>query len=193
MKKIATGFICLGFLFCASVCSAAYLIHLKDGREITTQEYWEEGGQIKIHRYGGVVGIAKEEVLSIEETDEQKKTVVKSEPEVKPEDANKKAEGKGKAKEKSAIVAKENKPEGAGKEKTQKEMNSLLKEFDALKKRFGKVENMTKEEIFQFDKALSQLRNKILKAGLGGPYADHLVVLSEMGNKAEEMYNKKGQ
>ena len=52
---------------------------------------------------------------------------------------------------------------------------------------------MTKEEIFQFDKDLSQLRNKILKAGLGGPYADHMVALSEMGDKAEEMYKKKSQ
>jgi hypothetical protein len=199
MKKIATGFIFLCFLFFSSVCSAAFLIHLKDGREISTHKYWEEGDQIKIHQYGGVVGIAKEEVVSIEETDEQKKIVVKPDAEVKEKDPNKKAEGalqsegNEEVKEKSVGVKQEKKPEGAGKEKPQEEKNSILKEFDALKKRFEKVEDMTKEDIFQFDKDLSQLRNKILKAGLGAPYANQMVEISEMGNKAEEMYKKKSQ
>lgn len=198
MKKFVIGVISIIF-FCASVCSAAYLIHLKDGREIATHEYWEEGDQIKLHLYGGVVGISKEEVLSIEETDEQKKTIVKSESDVKEKDTHKKAEdvlqsdGNGKASDKSVDAKTENKSEKAAKEQPPKEKNSILKEFDALKKRFQKVEGMTKEEIFQFDKSLSELRNKILKAGLGGPYADQLVSLSEMGSKAEELYKKKSQ
>jgi hypothetical protein len=70
MKKIAASFVCLSFLFCASVCSAAYLIHLKDGREITTHEYWEEGDQIKFKRCGGIIGIKKDRIREIEEIED---------------------------------------------------------------------------------------------------------------------------
>jgi hypothetical protein len=94
MKKIAASFICFGFLFCASVCSAAYLIHLKDGREILTHEYWEEGGQIKIKQSGG-------DVLSIEESDDVRTVIVKSPPEKEPETEVEKAEAPPKKEEKA--------------------------------------------------------------------------------------------
>ena len=199
MKNMAAGVPCLVFLFCASVCSAAYLIHLKDGRDITTHEYWEEGSQIKIKQYGGVVGIAKDEVVSIEETDDVRTTVIKSEPE---KETEKEAEDTAAAEEKEGKKEGDTKPDDVKKqkasekpdgEKKQIEKNAFLKEFDALKKRFENVENMTKEEIFQFDKELADLRNKILHAGLGGTYADLLVTLSEMGNRAEEVYKRRSQ
>ena len=188
MKKIAAGVFCLAFVFCASVGSAAYLIHLKDGREIITHEYWEEGSQIKIKQYGGVVGISKEDVSSIEETDDVRTTVIKSEPEKEAE-----KEGKEEGEKRPDDVKKEKASEKPDGEKKQIEKNAFLKEFDALKKRFENVENMTKEEIFQFDKELADLRNKILHAGLGGTYADLLVTLSEMGSRAEEVYKRRSQ
>ena len=90
MKKVAACFVFLGFLFSASSGSAAYVILLKDGRSITTHEYREEGGRIKIEQYGGVVSISKDDVLSIEETDDVKILVVKSPPEKKSETADEK-------------------------------------------------------------------------------------------------------
>jgi len=190
MKKIAAGFVCLGFLFCASVCSAAYLIHLKDGREITTHEYWEEGDQLKIKQYGGVVGISKEEVVSIEEADDVKTIVVKSAPEP-PEKAPPKIkeEVKTSIKENGGQQEGSKSPDG----KAKKEKNPILKEFDGLKERYKNLESMSKEEIFQFDKDLAGLRNKILKAGLAGPYTDHLAEILSMGSKADEEYKKRGQ
>ena len=199
MKKMAAGVSCLVFLFCASVCSAAYLIHLKDGRDIVTHEYWEEGSQIKIKQYDGVVGIPKADVSSIEETDEVRTTVIKSEPEKETEkegegtEVSKQKEGKEEGEKRPNDVKKEKASEIPDGEKKQIEKNAFLKEFDALKKRFENVENMTKEEIFQFDKELADLRNKILHAGLGGTYADLLVTLSEMGNRAEEVYKRRSQ
>ncbi len=53
-----------------SICFASYVIHLKDGREYATDRYWEEGGQTKIHRYGGVIGIQKELVPEMELAEE---------------------------------------------------------------------------------------------------------------------------
>lgn len=199
MKKIAAVFICLGFLFCASACWAAYVILLKDGRAITTHEYWEEGDQIKIKQFGGVVGIAKKNVISIEETDDVKTIVVKSPPDKEPEEANEKGEtpqqkeDKEAKKEKSGDVSRKKEPQKTDNEKASKEKNPLLKEFDALKKKFEKVEDMTKEELTQFDKALRNLRNKIIKAGLAGPYANQMFEILDMGNKAEEVYKKRDQ
>ena len=193
MKKLAAGFIGLCFLFCALVCSATYLIHLKDGREISTQEYWEEDGQIKIKQYGGVVGINKEEVVSVEEIEQPKTIVVKPPSEKKPvaKDEPETNEGQETKKGASEKVNEEKKPEEPAAEKKEKEKNAFLKEFDSLKKRFEKVESMTKEELFQFDKDLLGLRNKILQAGLGGVYADQIVELMEMNHKAEEIYKQK--
>jgi hypothetical protein len=38
---------------------ASYLLHLKNGNELRTSHYWEEGDEIKFYVYGGVAGIQK--------------------------------------------------------------------------------------------------------------------------------------
>ena len=192
MKKFVIGVIAVCLWACASVCSGAYLIHLKDGRKITTSEYREEGGQIKIKQYGGVVGISKEDVVSIEEIDEPKTIVVKSAPEP-PKKTPPQIEEEMETSIKETGGQKEKEGSKSPKDKVKKEKNPILKEFDGLKERYKNLESMSKEDIFQFDMDLSDLRNKILRAGLGGAYTDHLVALSEMGDKAEEMYKKRDQ
>jgi G3E family GTPase len=199
MKKLAAGFLAITLIFSASLCWAAYVIHLKDGRNITTHEYWDEGDQIKIKQYGGVVGIAKDDVVSIEETDDVRSVVVKSAPEKEKKEetetaespAEKKGEGKQNQKQGGEAAKKEKMPDQPAQKKPAKEKNAFEKELDSLKKRFEKVESMTKEELYQFDKDLLGLRNKILRAGLGGVYADQIVELMEMNHKAEEIYKQK--
>lgn len=41
------------------VWAASYLLQLKNGNEIKTSHYWEEGDEIKFYAYGGVAGIQK--------------------------------------------------------------------------------------------------------------------------------------
>jgi len=41
------------------VLAASYQIQLKNGSEIKTSHYWEEGDEIKFYAYGGVAGIQK--------------------------------------------------------------------------------------------------------------------------------------
>ena len=67
MKKLLTTIAMAGFLACPCVVSAAYIIHLKDGRDFVTEQYSEEGDQIKFERYGGLIGIRKDLVREIEE------------------------------------------------------------------------------------------------------------------------------
>jgi hypothetical protein len=83
VKKLLTAIAMAGFLVCPFVVSAAYIIHLKDGRDFVTEQYLEEGNQIKFERYGGLIGIRKDLVREIEDVPdlpEEKKT-----PAAKPE------------------------------------------------------------------------------------------------------------
>jgi hypothetical protein len=70
MKKLLTAIAAACFLIYPCVVSASYVIHLKDGREFVTDRYWEEGGQIKFKRYGGVIGIQNDQVKGIEEKED---------------------------------------------------------------------------------------------------------------------------
>ena len=192
MKKFIIGVIAVCLWVCASVCSAAYLIHLKDGREITTSEYREEGGQIKIQQPGGMVGIPKEDVVSIEKIDDPKTIIVKSSPKssekVPPpikEEIKTSINETGGQKEKERLKS----PKGSSK----KHPNEILNEFDSLKDRFKNVESLSKEEIIQLNKALAKLRDKMLKADIGGSYSDHLVDIMSMGDKAKEVLKKRDQ
>ena len=196
MKRIIIGILAVCFSAYASVCLGAYIIHLKDGREIVTDQYLDEGDRIKLHRYGGTIGIQKDQILKIEEIDKlpnkRKKIVVKPKPDKEekaaPEKANMTPPDKGKKHENKKDT--EASKQGGKSEKQEK--NALLKEFDALKERFQYLESMSKKEILQFDKDLTQLRNKIIKAGLAGPYADELSEILTMGSKAEEVLKNKG-
>lgn len=192
MKNIAIGVISVIFFSCASVCSAAYLIHLKDGREITTHEYREEGDQIKIHQYGGVVGISKEDVLSIEEIDDPKTIIIKS-----PTEPSEKAPTQSKEEVKTSIAEnggqKEKERPKTPKNNAKEHSNEILNKFDSLRERFKNIESMSKEEIIQFDKDLAKLRDKMLKADIGGSYSDHLTDILSMGDKAEEVLKQKSQ
>jgi len=60
MKKLLTAIAAAVFLIYPCVTSALYIIHLKDGREFATEQYCDEGDQIKFKRYGGVIGIQKD-------------------------------------------------------------------------------------------------------------------------------------
>jgi hypothetical protein len=116
MKKLLKAIAMVGFLISPCVVSAAYIIHLKDGRDFVTGQYSEEGDQIKFERYGGLIGIRIDLVREIEAIPDppEKKEIPAVEPEVPaigPETGNKEKAGEGTAK---AEVPKE---EGADREK----------------------------------------------------------------------------
>jgi len=71
MKK---SFLTFLFLIMVPVFANADLVILKNGDKIETKRAWEEDGQIKFYRYGGIVGYPKELVDRIE-TEEAQQTV----------------------------------------------------------------------------------------------------------------------
>jgi hypothetical protein len=69
MKTILTRIPAAVFLLSPTPGFPAYVIHLKDGTQFVTDQYVEEGDQIKFKRYGGLIGIERDRVREIVETD----------------------------------------------------------------------------------------------------------------------------
>jgi hypothetical protein len=44
---------------------ASYLLHLKNGNELRTSHYWEEGDEIKFYIYGGMAGVQRGAVTRV--------------------------------------------------------------------------------------------------------------------------------
>ena len=69
MKKLIPVIVTIVFFIYPSICLSSYLIELKNGSTFTTYHYWAEGQQIKFYFRGGVVGVEKEFVKAIRESD----------------------------------------------------------------------------------------------------------------------------
>ncbi len=69
MRKWIWMMVFLPVLAVPKLCPAAYLIELKTGTSFITEEYWEEDGQVKFNHYGGIMGVSKEMILSITDSD----------------------------------------------------------------------------------------------------------------------------
>lgn len=69
MKKIILStFILISFFAFPLFSHASYIIHLKDGGQFITSQYWVENGQIKFFVSGGMIGIDKNTVRKIEKS-----------------------------------------------------------------------------------------------------------------------------
>ena len=59
MNKLTLFIVLIVFQSWISVWAGSYQIQLKNGNEIKTSHYWEEGDEIKFYAYGGIAGIKK--------------------------------------------------------------------------------------------------------------------------------------
>jgi hypothetical protein len=59
MNKLIVFIALMIFQAAGLTWGASYLLHLKNGNELGTSHYWEEGDEIKFYVYGGVAGIQK--------------------------------------------------------------------------------------------------------------------------------------
>lgn len=69
MNRLIPIIVTVAFLTYPSICVPSYLIQLRNGSQFMIYQYWEEGNQIKFYFYGGVVGIQKDFVRKITESD----------------------------------------------------------------------------------------------------------------------------
>lgn len=69
MKKVMPALAIMVVLTAPLANAASYIIHLKNAGELRTHHYWEEGTELKLSIYGGVIGIQKDFVVNIRELD----------------------------------------------------------------------------------------------------------------------------
>ena len=162
IKKSIITLLGIGVLLYPLICFSYYIIHLKDGREIETDKYWEEEDQIKLKQYGGVIGIQKDQVKEIEEAEDvEKRPVLK----VKTETPS--------AEEKADDVKKAEVPEVATKAEASE--NVVVKEEGTgdkseVEKATGKEEREKEEkkkDIARYKKEKNSPNGKISKSSSG--------------------------
>jgi hypothetical protein len=103
IKKAIAAIFGIGILMYPLICFSSYIIHLKDGKKVATDRYYEEGDQLKFKIFGGVMGIQKDQVKEIEEIEDvEKRPVVKVA--AKPETPAEKADAGKKEGEKAGAV-----------------------------------------------------------------------------------------
>ena len=66
MKKVIPAIIILLLLLIPDFSAAAYLIRLKNGRQVTTSVYWVEGTRVFFYMAGGIGGIERSEIADVE-------------------------------------------------------------------------------------------------------------------------------
>ncbi len=177
MRKFILPLI-LVFLLLPAVTCASSIIHLENGGQLVTPLYWEEGDEIKFFIMGGIVGVEKKAVRKIEKSplvpdDYQYETAPqRARPEAEPEKAAKTLTPS---------------PEGKG------EDPRFLEEFNQLKARFPKINDMATEELRAFDKDVRAYRNKILNDRLNRRiYNKQLQETSDMVLKIADILQARG-
>jgi hypothetical protein len=194
MKKFILLIATIAFFICPSICFSSYLIELKNGSTFITDHYWKEGGQIKFYYYGGVVGIEKEFVREIRESDL---------PYIVGKKENAQAEtehNSGLKQEKKSETTPVTKQDAVAKtEETpavsvaNKKDDLFIKEFNALKERFENIQSMTTEELYDFSKELTGFRDKVHKSRLGRVYANQIFENHAMGVEVETVIRSRDQ
>lgn len=185
MPKFIT---CLVFFACAGVLSnadAAFVIKLRNGNEFVTDRYWHEGKQIMFDAYGGVFGIDKAFVIKIEESDKPIKLItdLASPPEASPEaDRARKSNDTKKPTKASQASA-----------KTKREDDPIMKDFYALKEKFGKLDSMLTSEIVEFSKELSNFKRKVQASGRSNDYINEFAEAFKMGDAVEAALKSRRQ
>jgi len=173
MKKLVSAIVIIAFLIHPSICFSSYIIHLKSGAKFKTNRYWEEGGEIKLFIHGGVMGIKKELINKIEETDEVSKEKTVSPEKSEPVSVQTKQKVDTKTQKTTPTME-------------SKEDKRFMKEFYLLKERFKDINIMRTQELYQFAEDMTGFRNKVLESRLGHLYSDQLLEIYSMMDEVED-------
>ena len=152
MKRFIPAIVIVALIIWPSIGLPSYLIELKNGVQFITNQYWEEGAQIKFYYSGGIVGVAKDLVKEINESDlPQKEEVVqpKSSQELKTGDKKPVLKTDEKREDKSEDIKIEHYIQ-AKKEIMEKYMTAKNKRNQAIKNR----DNRAKMDAIKEEKAL---------------------------------------
>ena len=191
MKKTLTAIMITIFLLTPVLCFSAYRIHLKDGREFTTDRYWEDGEQIKFERFGGVIGMQKELVREIEEVEyipEQGETELETFPQFKTPVGDQESDTQKPPED--AVKAKVSKP--AANVENRSLIDQCRASYNTITEEFKKVPMMGKEELHKYADELISLKKTIISNHLADTFSKELIKIYAMLDEVEEFLRQKG-
>ena len=179
MVKIGASSL-LGFslVLIAEMAMAAYVIKLKNGSELVTSRYWQEGGQILFDTYGGVFGVDKAFVAKIEASDKPLTPLatIIEEPQVKRPSAPVKARQESKPAQASTPQQSE----------VDRANDPIVQEFNALKERFKGLDAMLTSELQEFSTDLMNFKRKVQANKKSNDYLREFTESFKMGDALEE-------
>jgi hypothetical protein len=169
MKKFILLIATIAFFICPSICFSSYLIELKNGSIFITNHHWKEGRQIKFYCYGGVVGIPKNFVKAIRESDIAYKEEIDSKQEG--------ADPKSKINEKSGIttIEKKEKYERVDLEYYKEKKTALTAELDeslerlreATRNKDPEAKNKARDEMREISTKIYNLTDELKEKNNG--------------------------
>lgn len=171
---IAVLWFSLLFVF-PTLGKAAYIIKLKNGNEFITGRYWHEGRQVMFDTYGGVFGIDRSFVITIEESNKSLKLISTAENFV---------EARSQIAIKEEQEPKKASPSGQ-KFESKRDEDPVLRDFDALKEKVKGLNGMLTPELQEFSRNLTELKRRIQLSGKSNDYLREFAGISEMGEMAE--------
>ena len=178
---LISGIIATLFVIWPLTCFASFLIELKTGAEMRTDQYWEENGKIHFYYSGGIVTFEKEAVKKIEEYDapDEKETVPAEKSEPTPTNS-----------ESEIVLKTESAPDTI---KSNKNEDKILEDFHLLKERLKDIDNLENQALYKLAEDLTGWRNKIAAEGSGPNYTNQLMEMDAMFDKIENTLKERGQ
>ena len=182
-KLVATLALVLGTAYHAN-SAAFYVIKLKNGNELVTGRYWQDGQQIMFDTYGDVLGI-EEEFINTKEASTRPATVERSLPKVA-ERAHQRA-GTG------ATQKREQTDKGTAPIRPGADADPILKEFYGLKDRFPALNRMLTSELNDFARDLTNFKKKARQSEKVNDYNRQLAEANVMEDEVSSELRSRGQ
>jgi hypothetical protein len=176
----------IALMICQSwtlVWAASYQIQLKNGNEINTSRYWEEGDEIKFYAYGGVAGIKKGLVSKVttsnvtyKEGSSSKEDLEKSRPPVAPSGPKSKESPEVQIGERGSQSGGSPEKSGAVDFDSYREKKIVLKEKleqalqrnrEAITRQDQDARESTRQEYLEFSKQIMDLGEELKKKNKG--------------------------
>jgi hypothetical protein len=183
MNKLILFIVLIIFQTTGLTWGASYLLQLKNGNEVRTSRYWEEGDEIRFYIYGGIAGIHKGFVIGITKSNlnGKEKTVGKEDketsqnplaigaPKSKESDQTRSSETAGKASgsvEKGEMIDFDYYRETKTTLKEKLE-NALQRNREATAKQDPDAKESTRQEYLEFSKQIIDLGDELKRKNKG--------------------------
>jgi hypothetical protein len=187
MWKSIAGLWVMAWALETGLADAAFVIRLRNGNEFVTSRHWQEGKQVMFDVYGGVFGVDKALVTTIEESDKLVQVAVKGQ-----QNTENGSQVEFTNQKKETI-----KPAAPANVKTEAKRDAddpILKDFNRLKEKSAQLDKMLTSEIRELLKEITSFKNLLSKnSKYFIDYARELNEAQEIGNLTEVALTARNQ